>query len=84
MAKDKGIKNFFFQKNSYLESPSKYLSYNIVKLDKDRSTKLAVFLFDEFKNNYVLEFIRDEPLKLNEEERKIFWQLLEYGFKELN
>lgn len=45
----------------------------------------AIASFEYNKEGYYeLEFVGERPMNLNEKERKIFWELLEYGFKTLN
>lgn len=38
----------------------------------------------KYEGYYELEFVEDRPLSLNKEEKEIFWELLEYGYKQLN
>ena len=45
---------------------------------------IASFEYDDHEGCYEFEFIGDRPLDLNQEEKKIFWELIEYGFKNLN
>lgn len=45
---------------------------------------IADFEYDEYEKYYNLEFVGERPLNLNEEEKKIFWELIEYGYKVLN
>lgn len=52
---------------------------------KHKETCMAIASFDYDKEGYyVIQFIGDRPLDLNKEERELFWQLLEYGDKQLN
>ena len=44
---------------------------------------IASFIRDK-EGYYELSFIGDRPLSLNEEEIKIFWELIKYGYQELN
>ena len=44
---------------------------------------IASFEYDEHEGIYELRFIENRPLCLNEEERKAFWELIEYGYKAL-
>lgn len=48
------------------------------------SMAIASFNYDSHERYYELEFVGDRPLSLSKEEREIFWELLEYGFKQLN
>lgn len=48
------------------------------------SYAIASFHYNEHEECYELEFVGDRPMYLNNEEREIFWELLEYGFKFLN
>ena len=45
---------------------------------------IASFNYNENEGCYELEFVGDRPIQLTKEERDIFWELLEYGFKQLN
>lgn len=45
---------------------------------------IASWDWDDKDCCYNFEFIGNRPLELNEEERKVFWELLEYGFGLLN
>lgn len=45
---------------------------------------IASFNYNQHEGCYELEFIGDRPLSLSKEEREQFWELLEYGFKQLN
>ena len=48
------------------------------------SMAIASFNYNNHEGYYELEFIGDRPIQLTEDERTIFWELLEYGFKQLN
>ena len=41
---------------------------------------IASWDWDDEDGYYNFEFVDNRPLQLNEDERKIFWELLEYGF----
>ena len=45
---------------------------------------IASFEYDSHEGSYELHFVGDRPFALDKEEREIFWELLEYGNKELN
>lgn len=45
---------------------------------------IASFNYNNHEGCYELEFVGDRPLSLSKEDREIFWELLEYGFKQLN
>lgn len=45
---------------------------------------IAAFTWDSHEECFNFEFIEDRPLDLSEEEKKIFWELIDYGFKMLN
>ena len=45
---------------------------------------VASFDWDKYEECYELRFIGDRPMKLDKEERKAFWELIDYGFKQLN
>lgn len=45
---------------------------------------IASFTYNKYEGCYELEFVGGRPMDLNEDERKIFWELLEYGFNKLN
>lgn len=50
---------------------------------KESCYSIASFKRDK-EGYYELEFIEDRPLNLNEEEIKVFWELVKYGYQELN
>lgn len=50
---------------------------------KESCYSIASFRRDK-EGYYELSFIGDRPLNLNEEELKNFWELVKYGYKELN
>ena len=45
---------------------------------------IASFNYNSHEGCYELGFVGDRPIQLTKEERDIFWELLEYGFKQLN
>jgi len=45
---------------------------------------IASFNYNSNEGCYELEFVGDRPIGLTKEEREIFWELLEYGFNQLN
>ena len=45
---------------------------------------IASFNYNSHEGCYELEFIGDRPISLSKEDKEIFWELLEYGFKQLN
>ena len=45
---------------------------------------IAFFDYNEHEGYYEFSFVGDRPLDLTEKERKDFWTLIEYGFKQLN
>ena len=45
---------------------------------------IASFNYNSHEGCYELEFVGDRPISLNKELRDIFWELLEYGFNQLN
>jgi hypothetical protein len=49
----------------------------------ETSYAIAAFHYNDHEECYELEFVGNRPINLNEEERKIFWGLLEFGFKYL-
>lgn len=44
---------------------------------------IASFNYDK-EGYYELTFIADRPLNITKEEREIFWELIQYGYKQLN
>ena len=51
---------------------------------KESSYAIADFEWDDSKNCYKFEWIGDRPSDLSDEERNIFEELIQYGFKVLN
>ena len=52
---------------------------------KNPQSCMAIASFDCDKERYYeLSFVGDRPLSINEKEREIFWELVEYGYKQLN
>ena len=51
---------------------------------KESCYVIAHFSYDDHEGYYDFEFVGDRPLKLTEEERKIFWEFVDYGFCILN
>ena len=49
---------------------------------RECSYSLGIFKYDSDCWNF--QFVDDRPLVLNAEEREIFWELLNYGYKELS
>lgn len=45
---------------------------------------IASFTYNNHEGYYELEFVGDRPLGITKEEREIFWDLLKYGFEQLN
>lgn len=45
---------------------------------------IASFNYNEHEGCYELEFVLDRPISLPKELRDTFWELLEYGFNQLN
>ena len=69
----------------YVEVNTEY-PINIHKVRfKYKESCYAVASFTRNKEGYYeLKFIGDRPLNLNEEELKDFWEVVKYGYKELN
>lgn len=65
-------------------------SYPYGKIHKDcfknpqSCIAIASFNYNSHEGYYELEFVGDRPVSLSKEDREIFWELLEYGFKQLN
>lgn len=45
---------------------------------------IASFRYDNHEGLYELSFIGDRPVQLTKEERDIFWELIKYGYDNLN
>ena len=45
---------------------------------------IASFNYDDRNECYDIRFIGDRPLEITKEEREIFWELLNYGYRLLN
>lgn len=90
---DKWEPNGYYQRESkftkvdsdfycYPDHPNCKVHKNCFKYP-ETSYAIASFRYNEHEGCYELEFVGDRPMNLNEEERKIFWKLLEYGFNYL-
>ena len=89
----------FFYPNSYYGKENKYIkegdyyikdkssSYYRIHKDcfkhKESCYSIATFIRDE-EEFYKFSFIGARPLSLNKEELKNFWEVVKYGYKELN
>lgn len=51
---------------------------------KQSCMAIGSFEYDKSEGVYEFSFVGDRPLSLNENERKTFWELIEYGYKQLN
>ena len=51
---------------------------------KENCLTIAVFYYDEHDERYEFRFVGDNPLCLDEDGRKVFWELIRYGFENLN
>lgn len=45
---------------------------------------IAAFEYNEHEECYEFEFVGDRPLNITKEEKEIFWDLIKYGFEQLN
>ena len=45
---------------------------------------IANFEYDKHEGIYELHFVGDRPVELTEDERKVFWDLITLGYRELN
>ena len=82
---------YYGKENEYIKDGDWYIypdnSYCRVHKDcfKNPQSCFAIASFDYDKEGfYELHFIGDRPLHITEEERKIFWELIIFGDKELN
>ena len=89
----------FWVKNKYYGKEHEYLQDgDFFKRSEDSIFKIhkscfinpeTCFAIASFTHNldydyYDFSFVDSRPLSLTEEERKTFWQLIEYGYKQLN
>ena len=76
----------FVKDGEYYRPNDKHYSYCRIHKDcfKNRETCYSIASFDWDRDSYEFRFIGDRPLNLTEEEKKIFWELIDYGFKNLN
>lgn len=91
---DKWEPNGYYQKESEFTKIDSdfycYPDYPCFKVHKscfkypETSYTIASFSYNNHEGCYELKFIDDRPMNLNEDERKIFWELLDFGFKFLN
>lgn len=83
-----GNEDKFIKEQDYYRDPRE--EYNFVRIHKscfkhpETSYAIASFVWDDHESVYELHFVGDRPLYLSEKEREIFWQLFEFGEKELN
>ena len=83
-----GNEHMFVDMGDYYTYPDdKYASIHISKgCFKHPETSYAVASFDwnDREEAYELRFVSDRPVYLTKEEKDIFWDLAEMGYKELN
>lgn len=83
-----GHEDKYIKDGDYYRDPRD--EYNFVRIHKscfkypETSYAIASFNWDDHEDIYELHFVGDRPLCLSKEEREIFWQLFEFGEKELN
>lgn len=89
----------FWSKNEYYGKEHEYLQDgDFFKRSKDSICKIhkscftnpetcfaiASFTYDLDYTYYNFSFVGPRPLSLTEEEKEIFWQLINYGYQQLN
>ena len=83
---------YYGKENEYIKEGDYYIkdkssSYYRIHKDcfkrKESCYSIASFRRDE-EGFYELSFIGDRPLGFNEKDMKDFWELVKYGYKELN
>ena len=83
-----GNEDKFIKEGEYYMHPDD--AYKCIRIHKscfkhpETCYAIASFNWDDHEEIYELHFISDRPLHLSKEEREIFWQLIEFGEKELN
>lgn len=71
----------------YAYPDNDYLSIRISKSrfkHPETCYAVAAFVWDDHEEAYELRFVDDRPVYLTKEEKDIFWDLVEMGYKELN
>lgn len=51
---------------------------------KNKQSCMAIALFYYNDGTYNIEFVGNRPLSLSKEEKEILWELLDYGYNQLN
>lgn len=91
---DKWYKNEYYkQEKNYIKEGEFYrypdpeicckIHKNCFK-NKECCYTIAHFVWDEHEEYYNFEFVTDRPLDLTDQERVVFWRLIEHGFNVLN
>ena len=86
---------YYGRDNEYPEDPNDpnyrlYPNYPNCRIHKScfksplSACVIACFDYNVDEGYYEFSFVGDRPLELTEKERKDFWTLIEYGFKQLN
>lgn len=52
--------------------------------NKEYNYAIASFEYNKRNNCYEFKYIEDRPIYLNKEEKEIFFELIKYGFHQLN
>ena len=92
---NKWVPNSYYGKESDFIKDSEFYRpnsehYSFCRIHKDCFThpeycySISRFYWDNSEGCYEFEFIGNRPTQLIEEERKVFWELVDYGFKQLN
>lgn len=83
-----GNEHMFIEEGDYYRYPDdRYASIRINKScfkHPEVCYTIASFEWDDHEEAYELRFTCDRPLYLTKEEKDIFWDLAEEGYKELN
>ncbi len=83
-----GKESDFIKDGEWYRPNSEHYSYHRIHRNcfKNPESCYAIgsFDWDYHESCYEFRFIGDRPMNITEEERKIFWELIDYGFKQLN
>lgn len=83
-----GNEDKFIDHGDYYAYPNE--AYACIRIHKscfkypETSYAIASFDWDDHEEAYELRFVGDRPVYLTKEEKDIFWDLVEMGYKELN
>lgn len=83
-----GNEDKFVDMGDYYTYPdNRYIDIRISKScfkHPENSYAVASFDYDDHEEAYELRFVSDRPVYLTHDEKDIFWDLVEMGYKDLN